>query len=103
MDVRIDTYDPACVSLLDMLTDGLERRTFPALETDLHDPAALFHSIDHGTAFADIVAQRFLAIDIQPAVQRANNLERMPVGRRGNDDGFETGHLEQVVIHFECL
>ena len=85
------------VALLDVLGDLLEGGALAALEADLDDAtsAAFCAAASHGLAFADVVGQRLFAVDVQPLLEGGDELQGVPVRRRGDDDGLEAGDVEQ--------
>ena len=74
-----------------------------ALEADLHDPVAFLDGRHHGLSFANVVRDRFLAVDILALVQRGDQLQGMPMGRRADDDRIERFEVEQIFVVLERL
>ena len=82
----------------------MKAKLLAALEADLDDGlGVLFGRGEHGLAFADVVGQRLFAVDVQPLVEGRDELQGVPVRRRGDNDGLEAGDGEQLAIVLEGL
>jgi hypothetical protein len=102
MYVRLDANDATRVAVLNVLPHGLKGRVLAPLESNLHQALAFLDGVDHRAAFSEVVAQRFLAIDIHSTVQSRQQLKRVPVRRRGNNHRVQVG-LEQILVELEGL
>ena len=78
--------DLAGVDVLDRL-DRAEHRA--ALRAGLADPVVLPRGLDHAAAFADVVADRLLDVDVLAGLHRPNGRQGVPVVRRGDRDDVD--------------
>ena len=95
MNIGLGANDAARVARLHMFARRLESGALAPLEADLHDAVGLLDRIDHGPAFAYIVSERFLAINIQTMIEGGDKLKGVPMRRCGDDDGLEAGALSK--------
>ena len=103
MDLGLRLHDAAELPVGDELLHRLIRRALPALEADLHDSPALGDGVDHRAAFADVVGERLLAVNVEPALDTRHQLQRVPMRRRADDDRLEAGRREHVLVELEGL
>ena len=103
MDLGIDLHDLARLAGVDELLDFGESLALAALEADLHDAAMPGSRLDHGLALANVVGQRLLAIDVKPVLQGGDELQGVPVRRRGDDHRVEPFEVEQFLVELERL
>src|SRR5262249_31551422 len=64
---------------------------------------AFFCDVHHRAPLADIVAQGFLTINIQPMIKSGEQLQRVPVGWCGDYYRLKAGSLKQVFVQLKCL
>ncbi len=72
-----------------------------ALRSDLQLLAASFHGVGHEPALADVVAARFLNVDVLACVQRQDRRGRVPMVRRGDEHRVHASvvqHLPQILL-----
>ena len=69
----------------------------PLLGTDLTDPVVAPGCIHHGAAFLDVVAERFLAVDILAGHAGADKRDGVPVVGRADDHRVHVVPLENRV------
>ena len=66
------------------------------LRAKLHDPVVFPRRLDHPTAFDDVVARRFLGVNILACLAREDRDQRVPVVRRGVDNDVDLFVVEQA-------
>ena len=103
VDIRLTANDTARFTCLEMAADGLERGALTPLEAELHNPAAFLNGVHHRTSLTYVVTQRLLAINIKTMSQGGDELQSVPVGWGGDDDGFEAGCLQKFLVQFKGL
>ena len=83
---HIDLADAAVLHELDRVAHG---RPAAVHRADLDDLAETRLRLDHLAAFPDRVRRRLLDVDVLAGLERPDGRERVPVIRRGDDDGVD--------------
>ena len=61
-----------------------------------HDPVVLAGGLDHPPAFADVVADRLLDVDVLARLAGPDRGQGVPVVRRGDRDGVDVLVVEDL-------
>ena len=97
--VNLHQADLAQLAFLDDGVPGFdEMRCAAALGADLDDALVFAGRGEHGLAFDDIHADRFLHIDIGAGLDRGNHRQGVPMVGRGDQDDVEVPFLEHLAI-----
>jgi len=98
VDVSLHLHDAPRVPVADVaagLPDGLG---LAALEADFDHALGALGCVDHRPAFADVVGERLLAIDVEVAAAGVDEGQCVPVRRSGDDHGLKAGNIQQVAV-----
>ena len=90
---HVDLPEPAILDVLDGLPHGWAAAVHRA---DLDHLAVARRRLDHPASFPDGVRRRLLDVDVLSGLQRPDRRQRMPVIRRGDDDGVDVLVVEHA-------
>ena len=104
VDLHVGLDDLPGFARFDELGRIAKRLALPPLKADLHDAVLMFLGrFDHRPAFAHVVRQRLFRVHVQAVFQAGDQLQRVPVRRRGDDDHVQVRLVQHLRVQLERL